>query len=262
VDEKSIELIATITERLAEHIEGLRLSAQTRSALMDTEALYSIIARINSSVSYNDILTTLSEATLFGEADQLMIMAIFDRPLSDTQVPEWIMPVAYRSKDQIEIARRYPFNAFESTPHTLFTEQPAILSNLSSDHRLDKVTRTLFKDVFNAQSSIIVPLVLGNQIIGFFQGYFSKLTEFPEHEIHRLVAVAGQVAIAVQSLILLEQAQARARQEQRIREVSAQVFNAVDVNAIMQKAVEQVGRALGAPAYIYLGQNRPSKDAS
>ena len=139
-----------------------------------------------------------------------MIMGIFDRPLSETQLPEWILPVAYKSKDNIEIAQRYPFNAFESTPHTLFTEQPAILSNLSSDHRLDKVTRTLFKDVFNSQSSIIVPLVLGNQIIGFFQGYFSKLTEFPEHEIHRLVAVAGQVAIAVQSLILLEQAQARA----------------------------------------------------
>ena len=229
---------------------------------MDTEALYSIIARINSANSYDDILATLSEATLFSEADQLMIMGIFDRPLSETQLPEWILPVAYKSKNEIEIAQRYPFNAFESVPHTLFTEQPAILSNLSSDHRLDKVTRTLFKDVFNSQSSIIVPLVLGNQIIGFFQGYFSKPTEFPEHEIHRLVAVAGQVAIAVQSLILLEQAQARARQEQRIREVSAQVFSAVDVNAIMQKAVEQVGRALGAPAYIYFGQNRPSKDAS
>jgi GAF domain-containing protein/HAMP domain-containing protein len=261
-DEKSVELIATITNRLAEHIESLRLSAQTHSALMDTEALYSIIARINSAESYGDILTTLSEATLFSEADQLMIMGIFDRPMSETQVPEWIFPVAHKSNDDIEIAQRYPFNAFESVPHTLFTEQPAILRNLNNDHRLDKVTRTLFKEVFNSQSSIIVPLVLGNQIIGFFQGYFSNLTEFPDHEIHRLVAVAGQVAIAVQSLILLEQAQARARQEQRIREVSAQVFSAVDVNAIMQKAVEQVGRALGAPAYIYLGQNRSTNEVS
>jgi len=262
VDEKSMELIATVTDRLAEHIEALRLSAQTRSALMDTEALYSIIARINSATNYADILTTLSESTLFSDADQLMIMGIFDRPLTATQIPEWILPVAHKSKENIEIAQRYPFNAFESIPHTLFTEQPAILSNLGNDHRLDKVTRTLFKDVFNSQSSIVVPLVLGNQIIGFFQGYFSKITEFPEREIHRLVAVAGQVAIAVESLILLEQAQARARQEQRIREVSAQVFNAVDVDAIMQKAVEQVGRALGAPAYIYLGQNRPSKEVS
>jgi GAF domain-containing protein/HAMP domain-containing protein len=262
VDEKSMELITTITERLAEHIEGLRLSAQTRSALMDTEALYSIIARINSAASYDDILSTLSDSTLFGEADQLMIMGIFDRPLTESQMPAWILPVAYKSKENIEIAKRYPFNAFESIPHTLFTEQPAILSNLSNDHRLDKVTRTLFKDVFNSQSSIIVPLVLGTQIIGFFQGYFSKLVEFPEREIHRLVAVAGQVAIAVESLILLEQAQARARQEQRIREVSAQVFSAVDVDAIMQKAVEQVGRALGAPAYIYLGQSRSSKEVS
>lgn len=262
MDEKSMELIKTITDRLAEHIEGLRLSAQTRSALMDTEALYSIIARVNSATTYDDILTTLSESTLFGEADQLLIMGIFDRPLSESQMPEWILPVAFRSKDNIEISQRYPYNAFESIPHTLFTDQPAILRNLSNDHRLDKVTRTLFKDVFNSQSSIIVPLVLGNQIIGFFQGYFSKVIEFPEREIHRLVAVGGQVAIAVQSLILLEQAQARARQEQRIREVSAQVFSAVDVDAIMRKAVEQVGRALGSPAYIYLGQSRSSEEVS
>jgi len=261
-DEKSLEMISVITERLAEHIEGIRLSAQTRSALMDTEALYSIIASINSANSYEDILNTLVGGTLFSQADQLTIMGIFDKPLSDTQIPEWIFPVAHKSKEKIEIAQRYPFNAFEATPHTLFTDQPAILSNLNSDHRLDSVTRTLFKEVFNSQSSIIVPLVLGNQIIGFFQGYFSKLTEFPDREIHRLVAVAGQVAIAVQSLILLEQAQARARQEQRIREVTAQVFSAVDVDAILQKAAEQVGRALGAPAYIYLGKNRSPQEVS
>jgi GAF domain-containing protein/HAMP domain-containing protein len=261
-DEKSLEMISVITERLAEHIEGIRLSAQTRSALMDTEALYSIIASINSANSYEDILKTLVGGTLFSQADQLTIMGIFDKPLSDTQIPEWIFPVAHKSTEKIEIAQRYPFNAFEATPHTLFTDQPAILNNLSSDHRLDSVTRTLFKEVFNSQSSIIVPLVLGNQIIGFVQGYFSKLTEFPDREIHRLVAVAGQVAIAVQSLILLEQAQARARQEQRIREVTAQVFSAVDVDAILQKAAEQVGRALGAPAYIYLGQNRSPQEVS
>jgi uncharacterized protein YigA (DUF484 family) len=67
------------------------------------------------------------------------------------------------------------------------------------------------------------------------------------------MAVAGQAAIAVQSRLLLEQAQTRAHQEQRIREVTAQVFEAVDVQTIMRRAVEQVGKTLGMPAYIYLG---------
>jgi len=149
--------------------------------------------------------------------------------------------------------------AFEALPGTLLTDRPAAMSNLGSDHRLDRVTRTLFQDIFQARSSIIIPLMLGNQSIGFVQGYFDQPMEFPSGEQDRLMAVAGQAAIAVQSRLLLEQAQSQARQEQRIREVTSQVFSATDVDTIMRRAVEQIGHVLGLPAYIYLGETRTSE---
>jgi GAF domain-containing protein len=101
---------------------------------------------------------------------------------------------------------------------------------------------------------------LADQTIGFIQGMFTEITEIPDTELERLMAIAGQAAIAVQSRLLLEQAQTRAQQEQRIREVTAQVFEAVDVQTIMRRAVEQVGRTLGMPAYIYLGSDHSPRE--
>jgi len=253
LDDESVDLIRNVADRLSTHIESLRLSAQTRSALIETETLYNIIAEMNAAGSYDDILDALSKRTLFNRADQLLIMAVFDKPLTDSEMPEWIIPVASRAESGIEIASRYPLNAFEAVPHTLFTDRPAILTRLSTDQRLDRVTRTLFKEVFQAESSIIIPLMLGDRSIGFVQGYFSKATDFPEAEVERLAAVASQAAIAIESRLLLEQAQTRARQEQRIREATSQVFEASDIDTIMRRAVEQVGKVLGVPAYIYLG---------
>jgi len=71
-----------------------------------------------------------------------------------------------------------------------------------------------------------------------------------------------QVAIAVESRLLLEQAQAKSRQEQRLLEFSAKVFAASDVDAILRRAVEQVGRTLGTQAYIYLGDGSNSNGGS
>lgn len=247
-------LLQAIGQQLGVAVDNSRLFAQTQQALSETQALYQIIAEMNAARSYDEILGALAEQTVLRNADQLLLMGIFDRPLRGEQRPDWIMPVAHRAEVPIQIARRYPVSSFEAVPNTLFTPQPVFLPNLVTDQRLDRVTRTLFQQVFQAQSSLVVPLVLADEIIGFIQAYFSQTMEFSNEEIQRLSAVAGQAALAVQSRLLLQQAEARARQEQRLRQVTSEVFRVSDVDAILRRAVEQVGRALGLPAYIYLGE--------
>jgi GAF domain-containing protein len=208
---------------------------------------------MNAASGYQDILHTLAERTLLGKANPLLLMAVFDQPLSGEMRPEWIFPVAYRASGGLSVAERYPLSAFEAKPGTLFTDRPVILDDLASDARLDRVTRTLFQEVFQACSSVVFPLMLGKQMIGFIQAFYDTPTDFPAEEETRLTAVTGQAAIAVQSRLLLEQAQSRALREQRIRQVTTEVMNATNVNTILRRAVEQVGQALGLPAYIYLG---------
>jgi PAS domain S-box-containing protein len=256
--DEEVNLLNELSEQIVLALESARLFEQTQYALSETETLYDIIAEMNAADSYDDILEAVSSRT-FLDGSGLVLMGLFDHPMggpgSGLPSPEWIVPVSHRGSIQVEISPRYPLNAFESQPNTLFCDKPVVLKDLSADKRLDSVTRTLFKEIFMAESAIIVPLRLADQTIGFIQGLFSQTVEIPSAEIERLMAVAGQAAIAVQSRLLLEQAQARALQEQRIREVTERVFEAADVQTIMRRAVEQVGRSLGVPAYIYLSSD-------
>jgi GAF domain-containing protein len=253
LDEESLALVRTVAERLSAHLENLRLTAQTQAALSETETLYDIIAEMNAAGNYDDVLGAIVERTWINRAATTML-CIFDRPLGAERLPEWIFPVAHRSTEITEFAAQYPTNAFEANPGALFNQTPVMLEKLETDARLDRVARTLFRDVFKAQSAVFVPLILAEQVIGFLAAFFREQAEIPEPEVQRLMAVAGQAAITVQSRLLLEQAQSRARQEERIRAVTAEVFSATDVDSIMRRAVEQVGQILGKPAYIYLGQ--------
>ena len=65
---------------------------------------------------------------------------------------------------------------------------------------------------------------------------------------------ASAIADIVMLAFTANERRNRALQEQRIREVSTQVFGASDLNTVMRRAVEQIGRVLGTPAYIYVGQ--------
>jgi GAF domain-containing protein len=64
--------------------------------------------------------------------------------------------------------------------------------------------------------------------------------------------VAGQAAIAIENARLFEQVQERARREEILREVTANVRGAADVDTIMRKAAQEVSRALGRQSFVYL----------
>ena len=255
MDESTMELVRTVTEQLSIHLENLRLTEQTQRALWETDTLYNIISELNSIKDYNAILQVLSKHTILNNIDQSLVMFIFDKPFSVDKTPEWVIPIAAQLTTENQLAERYPLNAFEVEPNTLFTNSTVVIENIENDPRLDRITRTLFKDVFNAESSVIIPLLIGEQSLGFIMGNFGRPTQFEEKEIQRLSTVASQVAITVQGMRLLEETMARARREQLLREVANQVNNASGTDSILRRAAEQVGKAIKKPVYVYIGEN-------
>ena len=251
-NEETLDLIRTINQRLAAHIENLRLSERTERALSETEALYSITSELNAAQTFEEILKALTDRTILQQADRLTLLSVYDRPMDGNSSPEWVIPVASHTNIPVEIASKYPVEVFEPSPHALFSDKPLMIEDIEFDNRLDRSSRTLFYEIFQAKSSLIVPLMLGDRSIGFVQGFFETKTKFNENDVDQLALVANQAAIAVQSRILYEQAQNRARYEQLIREVTAQVYGAADTDSIMRTTVEQVGRVLGQKAFVYL----------
>jgi len=58
--------------------------------------------------------------------------------------------------------------------------------------------------------------------------------------------MADQLATAIENARLFEQEQRHARRERLIREVTARIRGAADVESILQTTVQEVSKALGA----------------
>lgn len=259
-DQDALDLIQTITDRLTAHIENLRLTAQTHKALKDTENLYEIISRLNSVQGYQEILDVLIENTILSDADQLVLMGVYDRALDDETQPYWCYPAAYRASEDIKVERRYSYGQFSAPFVSSGNDQIHLLRDLGTSDHLWHILALLSAEPKRVKSAVWVPLMLGSASIGFVLALFEGDLDCSESDLQHMNVLADQVAVAVQSQLLLDRARAKARQEQNIREVSAQVFSATDIHTIMKRTVEQVGRVLGSPAYIYLSDRQGLQD--
>ena len=98
--------------------------------------------------------------------------------------------------------------------------------------------------------------ISGDQVLGVLAVQsFDQAGVYGEHHQELLTAVASQAAIAIENARLFDQVQARAKREQILREITAQVRGKADVDTIMRTAAEEVGRALGRQTFVYLRED-------
>ena len=69
--------------------------------------------------------------------------------------------------------------------------------------------------------------------------------EWTQDEITLLEAAAERAALALENARLVESAQRRAARERAIGEISSKIGTYSDMNAILQSAVEELGRRIG-----------------
>jgi GAF domain-containing protein len=104
-----------------------------------------------------------------------------------------------------------------------------------------------------AQSWLGVPLMLGDQVLGVaaVQDYKTP-NVYDESDRNLLTAIASQAAIAFQNARSFEQAQARARREQTLREVTARLRGSTDPDTVMRTLARELGTVLGRPTFVRL----------
>ena len=100
-----------------------------------------------------------------------------------------------------------------------------------------------------ASSTIAIPIRLRGQTIGVLDVRSkSGQREWTRDEISMLKAAAERAALALENARLVDSAQRRAARERTIGEIAARIGTASNVDAILQTAVEELGRKLsGAP---------------
>lgn len=232
--EDQLRLAETIIYQAATAVQNARLFSQLQSVLKETEALYQATAELNLAQNYHDILAALRRHTLLGRGADNISLNIFDRPWSGGQTPEWIQVLAYWWTEQGErpsaddMPPRFALADFPSATTLLRADAPAVIQDVATDPNMDENARALYRDRFHAASTIFVPLVVGRQWIGYINGIYRQRAAFAEADLRHLMSLAGQAAVAVQSIRLLEETQSLLQSEQRQRRIADSLVRAAN----------------------------------
>jgi GAF domain-containing protein len=70
------------------------------------------------------------------------------------------------------------------------------------------------------------------------------LRQWTQDEINLAQAAADRAGLTIDNVRLLTEAQRRAAKEQTIGEITSRIGSSINMSAIMQTAVEELGRAL------------------
>ncbi|NTW11764.1 MAG: GAF domain-containing protein [Anaerolineales bacterium] len=108
---------------------------------------------------------------------------------------------------------------------------------------------TLEKD----SKELVVPIRLRGQTIGFLDVKSkSGIRKWTKDDLTLLEAAAERAALALENARLVDSAQRRATRERTIGEISTKIGAFSDMEAIMQAAVEELGRRIGGAAEVTL----------
>ena len=95
------------------------------------------------------------------------------------------------------------------------------------------------------KSALIVPVRLRDETIGTISVNLAEGERLDPDNVDIVRAASERVALALENATLLDDSQRRAAKERSIGEISAKIGVASNMDAILQTAVEELGRSLG-----------------
>jgi GAF domain-containing protein len=112
----------------------------------------------------------------------------------------------------------------------------------------------------NTRSEMVMPLRVRGQIIGALTIQSTAAHEFTPEMVSIFQSMSDQLASAIDGASLLAQTEARARRQQHLNEVSAQLHQTADVERIIRIGMEALSEQLnGLPLELRLGQTKGAK---
>ena len=249
--EDETRLAETIVLQAATAIQNARLFEQTQQVLAETEALYQASAHFQAAKVYDDILNALGQYTILGENPYSVSIDLYDRPWESdgyetNQMPEWATSIARMGSLPADLtSNRYLMHAFPSTEKLLKPDEVTVIVSVQDDSRLDENLRALYIDLYQIQSVIYAPLVASGQWIGHINALYQDQASFTDDEIRRLSALAGQAAVAIQNLRLIEESQRRANQLQTAAEIARDTSGTLALELLLQRSTNLLCERFG-----------------
>lgn len=251
--DQELDLASTLVGQISSTIQNANLYDQTQKALAETNALYQASAELNMVQRFDDILRILRSATILGNpVCSEVSINLFNHAWvmnESGMIPDWSAPIALWSaadathtipKSGQMIDRRLGLAGSATTRFLFRPDSVTVILDPSSDPLLDAPTRQLFVDYLGARSIVVVPLTVGGQFIGHINGVYSERMRFTEQDVRVLMALAGQAAVALQNLRLLDETRRRATQLETAAEIARDTTGTLALDVLLSRSINLI----------------------
>ncbi len=209
--------------------------------------------------SYEDLalITTL--------ADQVVVTLDNVRLLQEAQVARAELEEAHRQR--LRQAWQSAIGRAENAPACVYSDGAGITATSLSAAWSPEIAQAAAsgQPLVSDETTLTLPILLRGQVIGALQLRHKPGRAWHPDEIETLGHVAERLALALENVRLIEETQRSAAREQLTREITGQMRESMNVSAILQRTIQQLGHAVGAeevavrimPPALHSGPVRP-----
>src|SRR6266480_2490311 len=233
--EREMEFLQAIANMIGVALENARLFQETERRNRELSALYSALAPFalaDADQVLRKVVERLKEAT---QADAALIR-IFDKETKSFLYPAHVG----FSSGYLEATRDLEQDSAIGTVFT--TGEPIIAANIAEDSRL-KGKRQIEAGF---RSCAFLPLRISGELRGVVHLASRKVGHFSAEKTPHLMAIARQMAIAMEKLELFQDAKRRAREQEALNVIAKAISQSLRrdelLNIALDKVLEVTGR--------------------
>ena len=255
VTPETSSLMGSLAAQAAIALENARLYSETTRRLTETRALLEVAELLNSML---DSRTLLKRVTL-----KVAQVCRVDRCTLELWDGDRVIPLMSQFADgrrmdgqweRLQNLASVPPAAIPVNAHVLETRQPLLIEDTSTTTLLPRE----WIEAFHLKSCLTVPMVLQDRVIGVMTlDYCERVTRFQDWQTDLAMAIAGQLALALENTRLYTEAQERLKETRTLLSIGQLLSQPGPVDQVMRGLSSEVARALGADTVgVYLGDGR------
>jgi len=242
-DQGDENLLGTFATQATVMLENARLFEQTQQSLRETGALYRASRAIGAAVSLEGVGQALMDYAAISGVDVARNL-LFEhdeqgRPAYIVMRERWAMD----NRPVQPYGMRLSLQDYPLTP-LLGSNEPIIVADVLTDSRANEMTRTFITTVSGLRSFAMVPITVGEHWIGMVFVGRNEPSTFTEEFLRGYWTLAGQAAVAIQSIRLLEETQQRAEQLGALTEVGRAIGSVLDRDKVLRLILERLDQVV------------------
>jgi len=241
--DEDIALKTTLAQQVATSLENLRQYQISQKVARELGVVASVSTATATITDANHLLQEVVDRTK--EAFNLYHVHIY--LLNDAgDTLELAAGAGTVGKQMVSEGRQISLNSEKSlVARAARTRIGAVVNDVRAD--ADFLPHPLLPETRSEQA---VPMIVGDKVLGVLDVQSEQLNRFTEIDVNINTTLASQVAVALQNARTFSQAQGQTKRETMLNAIGQKIQSATSVEAVLQIAARELGRALDAPLTI------------